>query len=690
MSHHFEEYFTQWKQKTENLKTIEDVLLFLNDFQKAESNTNFIQQPQYQKQYVDFITQLKDQFLFPLFAKMQFSFGFFKMIALAKPLLNRLPKHKDYKRLEEFLDKQKKQIKQPLHQFALTSVVFWWRALNGEFDRAKRQWLKDLSKIDPTQLNFSEDVINLFIESFLIVFPDVSEALSIYKEEVLNDAFFELSVHKQQRCLIWISNVFWNVYGSHKGFQDLFPRLVEILERGMQDKNHELVFSLFQHLTTIWRVPANTTKEFVEFNEKAFSKYIEYIKAMQSEWHVTPCHKTDITSKKLKIGFFVDRLTGNSPCKILFSLLFSLGKFSTNDLEVIVYDHNLIEKEKTTLDAIVLQHGAKYVDLHRHCFGDDLDFYYSRFEKIQKSHERILEDHLDVFIAWGQDDFTAYHLLNRVAPLQLYWKHSFAPSILEEIDFNFTHSTLPTSKKGQKIEGTDVYFYQQAMLREFYDPPVEDTTIKKLRQKFPEDKILLGCISSSMKIGSKAYLETVFQIMHKNPNTVYIACGGGSFSDIKNEFKKNKLGDRLFSEGHIDPHLYGHVIDIFLDTFPLNNGESIAEYRAKGGVCVKLLEERPDLERVKAYDWILEKYKEKVVENGEVYFRIPLTFSMEEYVETAIRLIRDPILREKVGVAEKILFDETFFNMQKQAESFTQMIKFFIEQKFPSKSSLKS
>ncbi|WP_321777280.1 hypothetical protein [Sulfurimonas sp.] len=42
------------------------------------------------------------------------------------------------------------------------------------------------------------------------------------------------------------------------------------------------------------------------------------------------------------------------------------------------------------------------------------------------------------------------------------------------------------------------------------------------------------------------------------------------------------LSDRFYFPGHIDAHVYAHVIDLWLTPFPFGGGRALEEYRAKG------------------------------------------------------------------------------------------------------------
>jgi hypothetical protein len=69
--------------------------------------------------------------------------------------------------------------------------------------------------------------------------------------------------------------------------------------------------------------------------------------------------------------------------------------------------------------------------------------------------------------------------------------------------------------------------------------------------------------------------------MKKNINTIFLACGSGDQSKIKEKIKSLKLSERFYFTGHIDSHLYGNVIDLLLVSFLHPGGEALQEYMYK-------------------------------------------------------------------------------------------------------------
>lgn len=92
---------------------------------------------------------------------------------------------------------------------------------------------------------------------------------------------------------------------------------------------------------------------------------------------------------------------------------------------------------------------------------------------------------------------------------------------------------------------------------------------------------MLGSIGRIMKL-SDEYLEAVVDILKQHPDAVYLACGTGPIDEKRQKVKELGIADRFIFAGWVDSHIYGHVIDIYLNTFPLSGGESVAEFMAKG------------------------------------------------------------------------------------------------------------
>jgi hypothetical protein len=102
--------------------------------------------------------------------------------------------------------------------------------------------------------------------------------------------------------------------------------------------------------------------------------------------------------------------------------------------------------------------------------------------------------------------------------------------------------------------------------------------------------IIFGTIGRLIKLESQEYLETVIKLMQIHPKTIYIACGPGDTKRIKSIINKinPQLIDRFYFTGYVDTHIYGHIIDIWLDTFPVRQGNSRVEVATKGTPVVVL------------------------------------------------------------------------------------------------------
>ena len=110
---------------------------------------------------------------------------------------------------------------------------------------------------------------------------------------------------------------------------------------------------------------------------------------------------------------------------------------------------------------------------------------------------------------------------------------------------------------------------------------------QQLKEHFGEDTIFLGTIGRLIKIESEEYIKVIAQIMQENPNTVYLACGSGNVENIKKLMQKYGIDlQRVLFPGNVNPHIFGWVIDVWINTYPLFQGVSQEEYHAKGNGIV--------------------------------------------------------------------------------------------------------
>ena len=202
------------------------------------------------------------------------------------------------------------------------------------------------------------------------------------------------------------------------------------------------------------------------------------------------------------------------------------------------------------------------------------------------------------------------------------------------------------------------------MLERFYNPELDSQAkekIAQIRSEFPQGSVILGSIGRLTKLNSKEYWQCVIEIMQRYPQSIYLACGGGNESLISEcitscftqEAEAQAFLQRVHFTGYIDSGIYGHIIDIWLDSFPLEQGESRIEYVAKGGLSITL-SKIPQEQRIEGIQTSLKAWQSIPNKDGSLKTRadfdnafalikesqLPLlAFSLKEYVEKATALL---------------------------------------------------
>lgn len=151
----------------------------------------------------------------------------------------------------------------------------------------------------------------------------------------------------------------------------------------------------------------------------------------------------------------------------------------------------------------------------------------------------------------------------------------------------------------------------------------------------------------------------MLEILQQAPKTIYL-CGIGDQKIILEKLKTLCLDLHLPSDllnrfqfiGYVNAHLYGHVIDLFLDTFPMHQGESKSEFMGKNKLVLTLSESTPQ-ERINAFEKFVKthfKTLEKCCEDYHISLdeyqkayhyesQSVIAFNPKDYVNKALKLL---------------------------------------------------
>ena len=348
----------------------------------------------------------------------------------------------------------------------------------------------------------------------------------------------------------------------------------------------------------------NTTKDSKHQNLKS----MKFMEAPQSAQNSQESKSSQPTQQAKKIiGFLRDRFVENSPFKVEYSLIKNLINSScfTQKYSIKIYCMSLIEKSEN--DPRIMQLfaslGVEIIDIG--LAFNKANFYNSHLQKALALREIIQNDEVEVLISpnngYGISDFL---LSVRVAPTQVFWTHGNYVYDIEGIDARLTHicnDLREITHEGIVFGGIPV-----KMDTAFYNPPISAQEIKEARENIAyllaqnknlevkdfsnfadeclRDKVILGVMGRLAKIDSMDYLEVICEILQRREECVFVACGAGNEEVIKSKISQinPSVLPRFCFTGQIDSAVYGHIIDVWLDSFPMEQGESRIEYIAKG------------------------------------------------------------------------------------------------------------
>lgn len=462
------------------------------------------------------------------------------------------------------------------------------------------------------------------VESFENLAIDMPLLLSALKTQQEKHTYFTYPPLVRRSILNWQLHCFWNVsyFFNHHLWLELYPLWREIFYTILKKESIESIDEAMYLQFFMYHLCGNNFhhqeqwRRFCDEVDKVGAQYYESFAKKQGIYGFSQNAAPSSLNGKKCIAFLRDRIVANSPYKVEYSLLCNLynNEAFRREYEIKIYTMKLLEKSAD--DECIIQSykniGVSVVDVVSPF--NTKGFYNSHLQKALALKEAFSRDNVSILISpnngYGISDFL---LASRSAPLQIYYSHGNFVYDLPCIDARMTH--ICQNKRRIIHEGFEFYGVPVKMQERFYNPPLtleSKQQIDSIRLKFPKDVVILGSIGRLMKLQSLEYWQCVVAIMQVYPKSIYLACGGGNSSLISecimecftDKIQGEKFLERIHFTGYIDSTLYGHIIDIWLDSFPLEQGESRIEYVAKGGLSLMMSKQSKEERTQHLEKWI--------------------------------------------------------------------------------------
>ncbi|MBB5021957.1 hypothetical protein [Desulfurispira natronophila] len=633
-------HYTPWQQAYETqglegyivaitqdfLQPGNDLSQLLMSLEALEKQVKAHTQPQLAPLFSELFAIIRDTRLLPMIQNKGFNLDFFRILSLL-PDNSTLSATTQTQNIQRQLEQQYRQ-SQGMDAFVVASILYLLDYFTGiPKEQARTQYVHRFGAINTHAVIAKNSDLQWFGRICHNLFADVDDALAVFDNALYAKDFAKMDLMAQKASVLWVTSILWNIYGQETNFLATYERYKELFYQAIKKNKTELAFFMHFPLSHIYLNLTHTQDQWQKFNdevEKPLSEFV--VRLSKKDKELAPVKRQyDPEKRPLKVAFVYDRIVMNSPFKVLYSLLKGLQEQnSEGHYEYAVYDLEYVEKSASDPECIkmITDLGIPYTSNHNLIKDSRYGLYYSHFDKCKALRRKIIADEIDVLIMCNNREQFNFLFGTRTAPRQLYWSHGSAIYDVNGIDKRISHILL--DRWGHTFENFTVPMDAET----FYNPPRDPDAIARERAKYPKDVFILGTIGRLIKLESDEYLETVAEIMKQHPHTIYIAAGAGGSDYIRNKVKELGISDRFYFPGFVDPHIYGHIIDLWLDTFPLQQGESRSEYASKGhGVTLAMLQHEALIDRKN-------RIKAWLVANRESVTKVVLACGVDvDYIE---------------------------------------------------------
>lgn len=649
------------KQRFQSKSEIEQFIHSLKEHQLPFFEELYATSP---KEYSDFALSLRESILQNILKNGDVGNTFYLLLYLLfYPLQGKIPQEMG---LESFIQTAKSHfLAQGLGDFEnqmLLELEVLCLILDAKCEEAIKRYIQGISHlgIHSATSGSSAEFIREYFPKMQISMQTFLNAMS----GVLDREYYcSLSLMQRRSILNWQLHCFWNVssFFNHRSWLNLYPLWRELfywhLQNGsVENMDHAVYMQFF-----IYHMCGNSFSSQEQWRE--FSKEIdEFASTYYASFASTQSlpQARERSEGKITIALLRDRIVENSPYKVEYSFLKQLlsNQEFSKKYTIKIYLMSLLEKSENSQSAIESYQrlGIEICDVAPYC--NQRGFYNSHLQKAMLLREMMIQDNVQILLSpnngYGISDFL---IASRVAKKQIFWSHGNFVYDVPNLDGRITHicgNEVELKREGYEFVGIPV-----VMDNAFYNPPISSELIAQARAKFPQDKLILGTIGRLTKIDSLPYLSMLVRIMKEFPNTIYLACGSGNTEEIKQKLKEilgseyEEFMQRFYFCGYVNNVIFGHIIDFWPDSFPMEQGESRIEYVAKGKLSLVLVKDPTKVQK----EWVT-----MAVDEEDYYQKAKYLLSLSaEQKQTLIEdilggLSRYNQRREELGVDSMMRF----------------------------------
>jgi hypothetical protein len=472
-----------------------------------------------------------------------------------------------------------------LEKLYMATLECFLTVLNGEPKRAIGLFIRRLSMLHLHECSavVNSHVITPFFESIAL---NADEFFLAIKPLFEKEFYFSLDKTQRRSVFNWMLHCFWQYPAvfNHPTWNDNYGAWKELLYEHMnRDECDQAMYVQF----FIYHVMGNSFQEqsqWREFNDSISIKTSAYYANWATRNKLKKCKSEQRSDGKKLIAMTRDRVVMNSPMMVEYSVFKKIMTDSdfTDKYDLVVYNLDYVEKSDSDSGVIKMLNsiGIPVINVHSHLYT--AGYYHSHLEKALLIRDRMIADSVDVMIVGSAGyDLHDFLLSTRTAPKQIVWVHGNFEYDVPGIDKKITHigAGSPQKQSDYPVEHFDF------VTDEMFTKPEEERNkqlARNVRARFSDDTVVLGSIGRLVKMDNYEYLGAVAEIMKQAPNTVYLACGSGNVDSVKQKAAELDMPmDRFLFEGQVDPHVYGYVIDVYINTFPEPSGQAAVEFQEK-------------------------------------------------------------------------------------------------------------